>query len=442
MRDLLNRLSSLSPAKRDLLLLKLKKTIGTPTWLDSIAAQLPAMTVADMEAEAKLDPAIDPQSAVSVSTGEPASILLTGATGFLGAFLLHELLRQTNAAIYCLVRASSPDHGRQRILDNLNSYLLRSEYPSGRIVPVLGDLSLPRMGLTPRVFDQLAEQVDLIFHCGAVVKWTYPYRALKNANVRGTHEVVRLACHFRLKPLHFISTVGAFSSPDRAGDVIFESEDLRSAGTLYVGYAQSKWVAERLLTLAKSRGLPACIFRPNIGAHSQTGVFNRHDHVSIMIKGCVQLSSAPELDNRVSGAPVDYVSEAIVYLSRQKAALGKTFHLVNPCDINWNDLCDWMRSYGYVMRQLPIPEWRSELTKAIRDSKENALRAFLPFFTESMLKKTHLPQFDCRNTDAGLSGSGITCPPIDSQLLENYFSYLIRSGNLQPPENAVQGAPR
>ncbi len=129
-------------------------------------------------------------------------------------------------------------------------------------------------------------------------------------------EILRLANHTKVKPVHFISTIGVFSSPQSPIEVVREQEDLENSGPLYVGYAQSKWVAETLVRIAGERGIPVCIYRPGLGGHSQTGVFNAHDHVCIMAKGCIQLGCAPDLDLILQIAPADYVSQAIVHLSK------------------------------------------------------------------------------------------------------------------------------
>jgi myxalamid-type nonribosomal peptide synthetase MxaA len=434
MHDVLKRAAGLSAAKRDLLLRQLTKTPGGSRLVAALIAKLGGMTTGEMEAEAELDPSVDPQAAAPACVDESDSILLTGATGFVGAFLLEELLRRTRATIYCLVRAADADAAQRRIFDNAKSYLINlEETAAARVVPVVGDLSRPLLGLTPARFDVLAHEVKAIHHCGALVRWTYPYKALREPNVLGTHEVLRLATRARLKPVHFISTVGVFASPDSRSEPVLESEDLANSGALYVGYAQSKWVAERLVARAAERGLPVTIFRPNVAADSRTGAFNAHDHVWLMMRGCVQLGSAPRLDFRVSGAPVDYVSRAVVYLSGRPESLRRTIHLGNQNVITWEELCGWMRAYGYRLRAASLEEWSGELAAAVRESKGNVLQGFLPFLTESTLDKARLPRFDCAGTLRGLAGTGITCPPIDSRLLETYFSNLTGGGHLAPP---------
>jgi len=95
---------------------------------------------------------------------------LTGATGFLGAFLLSELLVSTRANVYCLVRAAGTDAGYRKIEDRLKSLGLWAPAFGGRIIPLVGDLASPLLGLTHRRFDELARTIDVIYHNGGNCK--------------------------------------------------------------------------------------------------------------------------------------------------------------------------------------------------------------------------------------------------------------------------------
>lgn len=428
----LERISSLSPAKRELLLRKLKdRTEATQSTVSSQSLSM-AMTVEQLKTEAYLDPEIYPNNKFTGSLKEPSSVLLTGATGFIGAFLLDELIQQTQADIYCLVRASDVNLAKQRIQKNLASYLLWDENKSSRIIPIIGDLSQSSLGLSNEQFNFMANQIDVIYHCGALVKWTYPYNALKKTNVCGTKEIIRLACQSKTKPLHFISTVGVFSSPNYRSDVVTEEEPLENSGDLTNGYAQSKWVAEKLVKIAASRGLPISIHRPNTEGHSQTGVFNPHDHLCKIIKGCFQLGGVPiDLNIVVASAPIDYVSKAIIYLSKQNSSLGKVFNLVNPHPLQWREWIELVSSFGYPLKKLCYEDWKIELMTQIKISQNNELYTLSPIFSEGLIEQINLPIFDCTNTLNGLLGTSIICPSIDSKLLKTYFSYFISSGFIE-----------
>jgi acyl carrier protein len=208
------------------------------------AFQISTKDAVNLDAEAVLDPRIRPNNLPFELTTQPRAILLTGATGFLGAFLLHELLQQTEADIYCLVRSANVTEGKQRIQSTLASYLLWDEHLSSRIIPVIGNLSEPLLGLSNEKFLALAEQLDVIYHNGALVNFTYPYSALKAANVLGTQEILRLAARIKVKPVHFISTNSVFSSLEVDGlRVVRETDEIDKSELISGGYSQSKWVA-------------------------------------------------------------------------------------------------------------------------------------------------------------------------------------------------------
>ncbi|MBR8835865.1 MAG: amino acid adenylation domain-containing protein [Stigonema ocellatum SAG 48.90 = DSM 106950] len=396
-------------------------------------------TLVNLKAEAVLDPTIYPNIPFQYIT-EPACIFLTGATGFVGAFLLHELLLQTNADIYCLVRAPDLKEGKKRIQNSLESYLLWDESLSCRIIPVVGDLSQPLLGLSQEEFQAMAELVDVIYHNGAWVNHTSPYSVLKAANVLGTQEVLRLASQVKVKQVHFISTKSVFSSVDDSEvRVVREHDSLDDYELPSVGYSQSKWVAEQLVTIARDRGLPVCIYRiGRVSGHSQTGVFNRNDFLYKLIIGCIQLGSLPEKEMIEDMAPVDYISRAIVHLSRQKESLDKAFHFVNHQPFNSRMLLNVLNSFGYPLQQISYDQWRKYLLKVAERSPEHTLYPLVSFFpSRSSEKETSnlgTLQFDCQNTLNGLAGTSIVCPPVDEQLLSTYLSYLIHNGFLIPPQ--------
>ena len=243
---------------------------------------------------------------------EPSRIFLTGPTGFLGKYLLHDLLRQTTAEIYCLVRAETAASGRQRLERNLKASSLWSEDAASRIVPVVGDLAQPRLGLPPREFETLAEQMDVIYHAGASVSYLLPYSWLKAPNVLGTEQVLQLASQSRVKPVHYVSSLAVFPLVNPGEEmVVTETDDLDHGGVLFGGYEQSKWVAERLVMLARDRGLPVVIYRPGlITGHSRSGVGNTDNLISAILKRCIQLGRAPDMDTFLDMTPVDFVSHA------------------------------------------------------------------------------------------------------------------------------------
>lgn len=394
----------------------------------------------DLSAEAVLDPTIRPASSNSEFTSELDNVFLTGGTGFLGAFLIQELLRETNADIYCLVRAANSEEGKQKLKKNLQLYSLWEEEFSPRIIAIPGDLSQPLLGISREGFEMLAANLDAVYHSAAMLNYVYPYSALKTANVLGTQSVLRLASQIKVKPVHYVSSVAIFESTAYAGKVVKEQDDFDQWEGIHLGYSQTKWVAEKLVKIAGDRGLPVTIYRPPlISGHSQTGVCNTDDFICLMIKGCIQMGCFPDVEYMIDMSPVDYVSKAIVYLSRQKEAMGKAFHLQHPQPVSFKKLVEWMRSFGFPIQLIPYDQWQAQLINNV-SSVENPLYMLRPFLLErwsqeqltipDLYLQARRPIISCQDTLDALAGSSIVCPPIDSQLFMTYSSYLIESGFL------------
>lgn len=344
----------------------------------------------DLNSEAVLDSTIVPEYPPDSVVSEPASIFLTGATGFLGAFLLTELLQQTQANIYCLVRSADSKSAIRRIQKNLESYEIWNQDFSNRIIRVLGDLSKPHLGLSSQEFDLMSSQIDVIYHNAAWINYVYPYSALKPTNVLGTQEILRLASKVKIKPVHYISTIAVFESSACWGKIITESDPLTHSEGMKLAYSQSKWVAEKLVMSARERGIPVCIYRPPfISGHSQTGVWYKDDVICRTIKGCIQMGSMTDITSRLDLAPVDYLSQSIVYLSRQKDSIGNAFHLNNPQPGSWSQLADFIREMGYSIEYLAYQDWQVQLSHAVRSKKNPFYHLFALFYEEVASRRTN-----------------------------------------------------
>jgi thioester reductase-like protein len=388
------------------------------------------LSLEELNAEAQLDPSITTGKLVYEPIDEPKHILLTGATGFVGAFLLHDLLKATSAEVHCLLRADDVEQGRQRLKHNLESYLLWDETFGERIQPILGDLGESQLGLSIDEFESLAIQMDVIYHNGAMVNFVYPYQAHKASNVLGTQGILRLASQVKLKPVHFVSTLSIlYSGGKKNGHVYHEDTDLDQVGAPFGGYAQSKWVAEKLVEQAGARGIPYAIYRPGlVSGHSVSGAWNTDNLISSMTRACVLLGSVPNLDVMVNIVPVDFVSGAIVHLSKDPKNLGKVYHLDNPEPLHFSKLADWMTEQGFNARKITFDAWRTELFKQIPHLPSDGWEPYLPLVEEVNEEQVYMPEFDLSNTLAGLKDSDIECHPVDGQLFSTYLDYFTPHG--------------
>jgi thioester reductase-like protein len=397
----------------------------------------------DLDARATLDPAIVPLGDPVDLSAEPNAIYLTGVTGFVGAFLLRELLDSTNATIYCLVRARSEENAVDRIRENLQEYHLWNDAFVQRIVPIVGDLKLPRFGVSDETWQRLSETIDVIYHCGSKLSYVAPYEYLSAANVGGTQEVLRLATLVKTKPVHYVSSLGillAYQVPEGGG----EDDELDQTKCPVVGYFQTKYVSEKVVRIARSRGIPVTIHRIGlIVGDSRTGVSNVDDFVARMIIGCIQAGFSPNIHKAMDMTPVDYVSRAIVYLSRRQSSLGKLFHTLNPHPIHWADIFDMVADAGYPTQKLSFNEW-VEAIEERANPDNNPLYPLLPFFhinfAARMLGIADDSHYDALGTTTireGLDGSSIQCPPIDNHLISTFLNEFVRTKRLQAPLNGT-----
>lgn len=391
----------------------------------------------DLDSFAQLDPAIVPLPEPVALNAPPAHIFLTGVTGFVGAFLLRELLDQTEATIHCLVRARTPENALERIQTNLSQYELWDESAAKRVVPVVGDLKLPRLGLSEAEFARAAATYDTLYHCGSKLSYVAPFEYLKDANVGGTQEILRLATTTRAKAVHYISSLGILMAyRDLTGGR--EEDELDAAKCPDVGYFQSKYVSERVVRIARDRGIPVTIHRIGlIVGDSRTGISNSDDFVARILLGAIQAGYAPDVRNAMDMTPVDFVARAIVYLARQPESLGKVFHLLNPDPIHWSDIFDLVMEAGYPVQKQAFHDWVGSM-ETHADPDTNPLYPLLPFFHLNFARRmlgisdTHFRALGTASTQAALAQSGIICPPVDARLIDTFLTRFVESGRLDP----------
>ncbi len=387
----------------------------------------------DPAADAVLDESVTPAGKPMARTRDPRRILLTGSTGYLGAHLLGELLERTGAEIVCLVRAPGRAAAEERQARVLRDYGLT---PDDRRVTVLpGDLTRPNLGLPDRVFDELAHGIDVIYHCGSQVNLVLPFAALRAANTGGTREIVRLACQERVKPVHYVSTIGILRGTDNPSPWAETADISRPPGSPD-GYVRSKWAAERVLAIAAGRGLPVTIHRPFlVMSHTMTGACVPANFLSIMLRAFLDLGVFPDCDALLDIVPVDFVSRAMVALCQDESACGGIYHYASPRPATFRDVHEWLGSYGYRLKAVPYRELRERLESLGPDhpvygvmpllQARGADREYAAVFNQS---------FSCTNTWDGLRDSGITCEPVGEPLVHRALSYLVETGFLEPPQ--------
>jgi thioester reductase-like protein len=313
------------------------------------------------------------------------NVLLTGGTGFIGPFLVKSLLEQTHAKIYVLVRASDERQGRQRLRAAMESMgpcaAGLMQMFEARVIPVCGDLGQPQLGLIPKVWDRLASELDTVFHNGATVNYLFNYDRMRDANVLGTNEVLRLAFEGRPKSFNYVSTTFVFGWAVKK--VLYETDMNENMELLDFGYSQSKWVAEQVVMDARRQGLATRIFRPALVSPSVTGGGNNFDIAVRLVAFMVNHGIGVDALNQVSFVPADITANNIVAISTTPGTANQTYHVVRDDYANMLDITGLItKATGRQFEIFGIRDFVPELIRRCR--KEDLLYPLLDFLVGSV----------------------------------------------------------
>jgi thioester reductase-like protein len=250
-----------------------------------------------------------------------------------------------------------------------------------RVVPVCGDLGQPNLGLTQKDWDFLANEMDTVFHNGATVNYLFNYDRMRDANVLGTNEVLRLAFEGRPKSVDYISTTFIFGWAVKK--VLYETDANRDMELLDFGYSQSKWVAERVVEDAGRRGLTTRIFRPALVSPSVTGGGNNFDIAVRLVAFMVNHGIGVDALNQVSFVPADVMANNIVAIATSPGTANKTYHVVRDDYANMLDITGLItKATGRQFEIFSIRDFVPELIRRCR--KEDLLFPLLDFLVGSV----------------------------------------------------------
>ena len=359
-----------------------------------------------------LDKFIDAQTLAAAPSlpgpsAEVRTVLLTGATGFLGRYLALEWLERmdlVDGKVICLVRAKDDAAARERLdktFDSGDPELLRHyrELAADHLEVIAGDKGEADLGLDPQTWQRLADTVDLIVDPAALVNHVLPYSQLFGPNALGTAELIRIALTTKQKPFVYVSTigVGAGIEPGKFtedGDIRVISATRKVDDSYANGYSNSKWAGEVLLREAHDLcGLPVSVFRCDMILADTTyaGQLNLPDMFTRLMLSLVATGIAPgsfyELDadgNRqrahYDGLPVEFIAEAISTLGERVVDGFETYHVMNPYDdgIGLDEYVDWLIEAGYPVERVgDYAAWLQRFETAVRALPERQRQASL-----------------------------------------------------------------
>ncbi|MGW0495874.1 amino acid adenylation domain-containing protein [Streptomyces sp. NPDC003007] len=345
----------------------------------------------------------------------PSAVFVTGATGFVGAHLLHELLASKMVA-HCLVRADNAQQAMNRLVAALDDYGLWKEEFAPLLNPVVGDLTRPLFGLDEKRFDELADQVDAICHSAALLDWMRPMAEYIGPNMVGTHEALRLASRGRGKAFHFISTFATL--PRYLGYPVTEDAP-------EYGYQTSKWQAEQMVAAARWRGAKASTYRlPYVGASTRTGQFrlDRGDFLHNLITGCLAMGSFPSLAADLTAVlPVDYLCRTVAEaMTRDLARIGRDYDFVNSDAPDFDRFFEMVAAAGGGAEIVPFDEWRQRALEFAAGHPASPL-ARIAALVDGLTAQGMVDMFAALPVGGDVFGAeDYPSPPIDEEFVRTY----------------------
>jgi len=418
---------------------------GSADWASNLYAELNEMKREHEENEAaamRKDALLDLPDAGAVPRADCAfnHVLLTGATGFLGPFLLRSLLDQTSAAYTVLMRAADPSAARERLTTALEAaglYDLRTAAAfDARVHVICGDVASPRLGLSDRVWLQLTETIDTIVHNAAWVDYLLDYHALQPANVEGTRELLRLACISRRKQFHFVSSTTIFGFTAKRN--LLERDSNPEMSGLDFGYAQSKWVSEQLVLKARAQGIDARVYRPAFLTASTAGFGHSTDIVVRLLSFMIKYGVAPNADIQLSFMPVDIAAHNIAAVMTSATEPEEpVFHVTVDEYYNMVDLTTQIsKDYGVMFRYVDLEEFSREMKKLC--SVADPAFPLVDFVARSHAKVVVMEHKRYRNTAfrLALEHSGVGVPDASLQETVSFIMTYLSARGMLPRSGA------
>ncbi|PGG98527.1 L-aminoadipate-semialdehyde dehydrogenase [Helicocarpus griseus UAMH5409] len=408
--------------------------------LDELLRQLPA----------KYQTA-DPET---IRNSSQPTVFLTGATGFLGSYIIKDILERTSHALRLVVHVRSVKDSKaalDRLQRSLQGYGLWQDEWSSRLSFVVGDLSKPQLGIDKQTWQNLAQEVDLVIHNGASVHWVRRYHDMMASNVISTVDAMRLCNEGKPKMFTFISSTSVLDTDhyvklsdqqvSTGRGAILEEDDMEGSRTgLGTGYGQTKWVSEQLVREAGKRGLLGSVIRPGyILGDAETGVCNTDDFLIRMLKGCIQLSSRPRIINTVNSVPVKHVARVAVAAALNPLPGGvHVVHVTGHPRLRMNEYLSLLEFYGYKVPEVDYDIWKDELEKYVsaggqeKDQEQHALMPLYHFCVNDLPATTRAPELDDRNAVTILKADAENWTGIDESAgygisredVGRYLSYL------------------
>ncbi|KAK9442948.1 L-aminoadipate-semialdehyde dehydrogenase large subunit [Metarhizium brunneum] len=380
------------------------------------------------------------------------TFFLTGATGFLGAYLAKDILERKNTKLIAHIRgAKDLKFAKERLVRSLKGYSLWQDSWANRISCVIGDLSKPHLGLDDASWKHVANTADVLIHNAAYVHWIARYEQMMRPNVLSTIDAMKLCNEGKPKLFTFVSSTSTLDTDyyinlsnaqtATGRSAILESDAMTgSRAGLGTGYGQTKWVSEQLVREAGRRGLRGAVVRPGYILGSRNGgVSNTDDFLIRLCKGCVQLGARPRIVNSVNAVPVDHVARVVVASALNPLPGVNVVHVTAHPRLRMNEFLSVLNYYGYEVPEVDYDDWKMQLEEFVsagpveKDQEQSALMPLFHMATSNLPSTTRAPELDDRNAVAILKADAERWTGVDDSAGEGitredigrYLRYLV-----------------
>ena len=356
------------------------------------------------------------------------NIFITGATGFIGIYILFFLLRDTHSKVYCLMRDESISHARKRMVKLFQWYFpsFNLEQFHNRIEFVIGNSSEVNYGLDLDAYTHLCSIIDCIYDLAADTRLYGDSEMHQRANVGSIKNAIEMADFGRKKHLHYVSTLAVSGFNTEASPVRFSESELHINQKFLNEYEYSKFVSEQLVNDFIMAGGIACIYRVgNVSAHSKTGKFrfdSRHNRLVQKIRAIVKLGKIPEdLSENMVLSAVDEVALGIFKLSHSNVVGSGTYHVDAEYSVSFVEIIAQLRKSGVKLEKIDSPNF-SELFKPYTEDKDIALGQYWAN------RPARNIIFDHSRSRKLLQELGVEFSPFDNGRLELFIQHLSAVG--------------
>ncbi|GAA6034265.1 hypothetical protein JCM8097_003814 [Rhodosporidiobolus ruineniae] len=385
-----------------------------------------------------------PSSLPPNATSPPSAsvVLLTGATGSLGANQLSQLLsKDAVTKVYALVRAKDNQDAAARVATSLSEKGL-SGINDKRIVALAADFSQDFLGLSREQYSEIEKEVTVVLHYAWSVNFNLSVASFK-PHIRGVVNLINLClASSRLAAFYFASSVSAVAAYHGAGDVPESvTDDPNDAQGM--GYARSKWVVEKLCQIAsETTPVRAVVLRVGqmVGS-TLDGRWNGTEAVSLMFKAADTIHALPELQETPSWLPVDYAASTIYDLILSEPPAPRTsqcWHVLQPNLVPFSEVLDSLAATSMQFDRVPPAEWVEKLARGPQDPK--LLEFYRLKYSAKPAAADDAPpaprkKLDCTRTLAA-SQSLRAAPVVGKELMGKYVEAWRASGFLARPSTA------